>query len=121
MVPQREGGAWWTCCLREAGLGALADLGFVGVDEAKVIITGRKSTPLLRITHKTLPDHPACWHIMAVFAVADAPLRARAVCEAMDLEITPSNVNNVRLKLKRLVDRRILMEPEQGSFTQQRP
>ncbi|MFE2579347.1 hypothetical protein [Streptomyces sp. NPDC059378] len=29
-----------------------------------------------------LPDHPAYQQIMAVFAAADAPLRARAVCEA---------------------------------------
>jgi hypothetical protein len=64
-----------------------------------------------------LPDHPAYQQIMAVFAAADAPLRARAVCEAMDLEIAPSNVNNVRLKLKRLTERGILIEPEQGLFT----
>ncbi|MFB9570911.1 hypothetical protein [Streptomyces yanii] len=56
-----------------------------------------------------------------MFAATHTPLRARAVCEAMDLEITPSNVNNVRLKLKRLVDRGILLEPEQGLFTQPRP
>ncbi|MFG2260180.1 hypothetical protein [Streptomyces mirabilis] len=68
-----------------------------------------------------LPDHPAYRQIMAVFAAADAPLRARAVCEAMDLEIAPNNVNNVRLKLKRLVERGILTEPEQGLFTQPRP
>ena len=68
-----------------------------------------------------LPDHPAYQQIMAVFAAADAPLRARAVCEAMNLQIAPSNVNNVRLKLKRLVERGILIEPEQGLFTQPRP
>ncbi|WNI27785.1 hypothetical protein [Streptomyces sp. ITFR-6] len=67
-----------------------------------------------------LPDHPVYRQIMAVFAEADAPLRARAVCEAMDLEIAPSNVDNVRLKLKRL-ERGILTEPEQGFFTQPRP
>lgn len=38
-----------------------------------------------------LPDHPAYQQIMAVFAAADAPLRARAVCEAMDLEITSAS------------------------------
>ncbi|MFT2018772.1 hypothetical protein ACMA1D_23450 [Streptomyces sp. 796.1] len=68
-----------------------------------------------------MPDHPAYPRIMAVIAAADAPLRARAVCEAMeDLEIAPSNVNNVRL-LKRLAERGILIEPEQGLFTQPRP
>jgi hypothetical protein len=38
---------------------------------------------------------------MAVFAAADTPLRARAVREAMHVEITPSDRNNVCLKLKR--------------------
>ncbi|MFD9037870.1 hypothetical protein [Streptomyces bottropensis] len=52
----------------------------------------------VRITRKTLlalpdptppaaklPDHPAYRQIMAMFAAADTPLRARAFCEAMDL------------------------------------
>jgi hypothetical protein len=58
---------------------------------------------------------------MAVFATPDAPLRARAVCEAMDVRIEPNNINSVRLKLKWLVERGILVETEQGSFTQPRP
>ncbi|MFG2026301.1 hypothetical protein [Streptomyces sp. NPDC048825] len=68
-----------------------------------------------------LPDHPAYQQITAVFAAADAPLGARAVCEAMDMEIAPNNINNVRLKLKRLVERGILVGTEQGLFTQPRP
>jgi hypothetical protein len=75
------------------------------------------STPLAA----KLPDHPDYQQIMAVFAAADAPLRARAVCEGMDVEIAPSNINNVRLKLKRLADRGILAETEQGLFTLPRP
>ncbi|MFD9005902.1 hypothetical protein ACFV0T_33945 [Streptomyces sp. NPDC059582] len=58
---------------------------------------------------------------MAVFAATDAPLRARAVCEAVDVEIAPSNINNVRLKLKRLAGRGILAETEQGLFALPRP
>ncbi|MEU9191024.1 hypothetical protein AB0D14_42335 [Streptomyces sp. NPDC048484] len=58
---------------------------------------------------------------MAVFAAADTPLRARQVCEAMDTEIAPNNINNTRLKLKRLTERGILVETEQGLFTQPRP
>ena len=68
-----------------------------------------------------LPDHPAYQQIMAVFTVADHPLRARQVCEAMDLAVAPNNINNVRLKLKRLADRGILTETEPGLFTQPRP
>jgi len=65
----------------------------------------------VRITRKTLlglPDHPAYQQIMAVFTAADHPLRARQVCEAMDLAVAPNNINNVRLKLKRLAGRGIL-------------
>ncbi|MBO3682120.1 hypothetical protein [Streptomyces sp. NEAU-YJ-81] len=58
---------------------------------------------------------------MAVFATADAPLRARQVCEAMHLTVAPDNINNTRLKLERLVERGILTETEQGLFTQPRP
>jgi hypothetical protein len=68
-----------------------------------------------------LPDHPAYQQIMAVFAAADHPLRARQVCEAMDLEIAPNTINNTRLKLKRLVERGSLAETEQDLFTHPRP
>ena len=80
----------------------------------------------VRITRKTLlelpdPDGAAYQEIMAVFAQAGGPLRARGVCEAMDLEPAPNNINNVRLKLKRLTGRNILTEPEPGLFTLPRP
>jgi hypothetical protein len=68
-----------------------------------------------------LPDHPAYQQIMAVFNAADHPLRARQVCEAMDLPVAPNNINNVRLKLKRLADRGILAETEPGLFARPRP
>jgi hypothetical protein len=68
-----------------------------------------------------LPDHPAYQQIMAVFTAGGHPLRARQVCEAMDLPVAPNNINNVRLKLKRLANRGILTETEQGLFTQPRP
>ena len=66
----------------------------------------------VRITRKTLLELPE---------PPPPPLRARQVCEAMDLQIAPNNVNNARLKLKRLVERGILIETEQGLFTQPRP
>ncbi|MDH6580814.1 hypothetical protein [Kitasatospora sp. MAP5-34] len=68
-----------------------------------------------------LPDGPAYQQIMAVLAEADAPLRARNVCEAIDLDLMPNNINNVRIKLKRLTGRGILAETEPGLFTRPRP
>ncbi|MDJ1133652.1 2-oxo acid dehydrogenase subunit E2 [Streptomyces iconiensis] len=59
--------------------------------------------------------------VMAVFTEADHPLRARQVCEAMDVAVAPNNIDNVRLKLKRLAGRGILAETEPGLFTQPRP
>ena len=68
-----------------------------------------------------LPDGAAYQEIMAVFAGADGPLRARGGCEAMDLAPAPNNINNVRLKLKRLTGRNILAETEPGLFVLPRP
>lgn len=68
-----------------------------------------------------LPDGAAYQEIMVVFAQADGPLRARGVCEAMDLDPAPNNINNVRLKLKRLTGRNILAETEPGLFALPRP
>jgi hypothetical protein len=68
-----------------------------------------------------LPDGPAYQQIMAVFTEADSQLRARNVCEAMDLDLAPNNINNVRIKLKRLTARGILSETEPGLFTRLRP
>ncbi|MEU8699556.1 hypothetical protein AB0C61_18190 [Streptomyces sp. NPDC048680] len=58
---------------------------------------------------------------MAVFAEADAPLRARNVSEAMDLGLVPNNINNVRITLKHLTGRGIPDETEQGLFARPCP
>ncbi|MET9339021.1 hypothetical protein [Nonomuraea sp. NPDC003804] len=68
-----------------------------------------------------LPDHPAYQQILAVFADVGGPLRARDLCEALDLPIVSKNTENIRSKLKRLVSRGILVETEPGLFTQPRP
>lgn len=123
---------------REREIAAQAEAARERITELTALLDGfDKAAEEIRITRKTLldlpdpqppapppakpPNHPAYQQIMAVFAAADTPLRARAVCEAMDVEITPNNINNVRLKLKRLTERGILVETEQGLFTQPRP
>lgn len=68
-----------------------------------------------------LPDHPAYQQILAVFADTGRPLRARDLCQALDLPIVSKNTENIRSKLKRLVSRGVLIETEPGLFTQPRP
>ena len=93
----------------------------------------------LRITRKTLlsladepdpapavlppvrPAHPAYQQILAVFADSGQPLRARDLCQALDLPIVSKNTENIRSKLKRLVSKGILVETEPGLFAQPRP
>jgi len=68
-----------------------------------------------------LPGHPACQQILTVFADAARPMRARDLCQALDLPIALKNTENIRSKLKRLASRGILVETEPGMFTQPRP
>jgi lysophospholipase L1-like esterase len=87
----------------------------------------------LRITRKTLltlplpppatepdrpdtPDHPAYQQILTALANTGRPIRARDLCQALDLPILPKNTEGIRSKLKRLVSRGILIEPEPGLF-----
>nr|WP_223243933.1 hypothetical protein [Streptomyces sp. CBMA156] len=67
------------------------------------------------------PEHPAYQQILTVLADTGAPMRARDICQALDLPILPKNTEGIRSKLKRLVTRGILTEPEPGLFTQPRP
>jgi Fe2+ or Zn2+ uptake regulation protein len=68
-----------------------------------------------------VPDHPAYRQILDVFADHDRPLRARDLCEALELPIVKKNTENIRAKLKRLVNQGILSKTEPGLFTQPRP
>ncbi|MFD3326596.1 hypothetical protein [Streptomyces sp. NPDC058701] len=64
-----------------------------------------------------LPEHPDYPRILAVFNQATGPLRARDVCEALNHELLPKNIEGTRAKLKRLVKLGILTEADVGSFT----
>ncbi|MFD7234930.1 hypothetical protein ACFWAT_06430 [Streptomyces syringium] len=64
-----------------------------------------------------MPEHPDYPRILAVFNEATGPLRARDVCEALDYELLPKNIEGTRAKLKRLVQLDVLTEVDVGSFT----
>ncbi|MFE2972473.1 hypothetical protein ACFXKC_54845 [Streptomyces sp. NPDC059340] len=57
----------------------------------------------------------------AGFADAAGPMRARDLCERLDLAIMPKNIESTRHKLKRLVSLGVLTEPEPGLFAKHRP
>ncbi|WP_411107794.1 hypothetical protein [Streptomyces sp. cmx-4-9] len=64
-----------------------------------------------------LPEHPDYPRILSVFNNATGPLRARDICEALEHEPLPKNIEGTRAKLKRLVKLDILTEADTGSFT----
>ncbi|MCX4974997.1 hypothetical protein [Streptomyces sp. NBC_00620] len=59
--------------------------------------------------------------ILALFEDDEHGLRAKDVCEALGAGTENRHVEGARAKLKRLVNRGILTEPEPGLFTMPRP
>jgi hypothetical protein len=64
----------------------------------------------------TLPDNPAYQQILAALTDATRPLRARDLCQTLDVGIEPKHVEGMRCKLKRLVGRGLVAEDEPGLF-----
>lgn len=127
---------------REQALARGADEAQAAIDEAAARLREvRQEISDLQVTRKTilslaargdepaepaapapvLPEHPAYQQIMDAFAGQRRPLRARDLCTALDLPIAARNIEGIRSKLKKLVSRGILAEPEPGLFTQPRP
>ncbi|MFE5710627.1 hypothetical protein ACFQ7J_07360 [Streptomyces sp. NPDC056501] len=69
-----------------------------------------------RAASPDLPEHPDYPCIVAVFNETTGSLRARGVCEALDHELLPRNIEGTRAELKRLVKLSILTEDAAGSF-----
>ncbi|MDB4873383.1 MAG: hypothetical protein JWL97_4387 [Gemmatimonadales bacterium] len=87
----------------------------------------------LELTQKTLlgiappaatgdpePLPPAYQQILDVFARTDGGLHAKDLCHALNTGDQPRHIEGMRSKLKRLVGRNILTEPEPGMFTMKR-
>ncbi|MFE2091581.1 hypothetical protein [Streptomyces sp. NPDC059460] len=82
----------------------------------KTLLTLPLPSPAIDQDRPDIPDHPAYRQILASLADAGRPMRARDLCQALDLPILPKNTEGIRSKLKRLVSRGILIEPEPGLF-----
>ncbi|GAB2991519.1 hypothetical protein GCM10023080_066590 [Streptomyces pseudoechinosporeus] len=69
------------------------------------------------------PLPPGYREVLTAFEQAGHGLRAKEVCEILGIGTEPRHTESIRAKLKRLVDRDILTEPEPGlfAFTQPAP
>ncbi|WP_194891439.1 hypothetical protein [Catenulispora pinisilvae] len=68
-----------------------------------------------------LPDHPDYQHILTVLTGTKTPQRAKDLCHALDMELTPNRIEGVRAKVKRLVKNGLVVENEPGLFTLAHP
>jgi len=78
---------------------------------------------LMKLTHgeltaadPTITSEPY-QQILAVFDPASSGMRAKDVCHALGIGVTPKETEGIRAKLKRLVNRQILTETKPGLFT----
>lgn len=67
------------------------------------------------------PLPPGYREVLAAFEQAGHGLRAKEICEILGIGTEPRHTESIRAKLKRLVDRDILAEPEPGLFTPAQP
>jgi hypothetical protein len=82
----------------------------------KTLLTLPMPSPAAEPERPGIPDHPASQQILTTLTDAGRPMRARDLCQALDLPILPKNTEGIRSKLKRLVSRGILVETEPGLF-----
>jgi len=82
--------------------------------------TTRGTTPTDTTTDTTVAS-PAYQQILAVFAATSNPLRAKDICVALGTGTAAKNTESLRAKLKRLVARGVLTEPDPGLFALTQP
>jgi hypothetical protein len=82
----------------------------------KTLLTLPLPSPATEPERPDIPDHPAYQQILTALTDEGRPMRARDLCQTLDLPILPKNTEGIRSKLKRLVNRGILVETEPGLF-----
>jgi hypothetical protein len=112
--------------LREQIAKLSAELALVDTELTELAITRATLARLIGVAEATAPvDAPVdatvasapYQKILTVFTTATGGMRAKDICQALDLDITARHTEGVRAKLKRLVARNILVETEPGLFT----
>ena len=99
------------------GPGAAASDRFVGVEAAVAPLT--ELVPVLLAAEASgdvTVTSPAYRRILVAFAEAAGPMRCKDVCKAVGLGTEANHTEGMRSKLKRLVERGVLVEAESGLF-----
>ena len=123
LLTERETAAGLTVERLRAQIASLADqLTAAETEVAELAITRKTLLSLGGPLDAAAPADPtiaspAYQQILAVFHAATAPMRAKDICQALGTGTTTKDTENLRAKLKRLVARQILTEPEAGQFT----
>ena len=87
---------------------------WAGARETVLALAAEEQPDPAVLTH--VPVTPGYPQIIAAFTGA-GPLRAKELCQALGIGTDPRHVEGMRSKLKKLVARGILTEPEAGLFT----
>lgn len=123
LLTERETAAGITAERLREQIATLTDQLTAAETELTELAITRKT--LLSLTGHTDPTSPAdatvaspaYQQILAVFHSATTPMRAKDICHTLGTGTTTKDTENLRAKLKRLVARQILTEPEAGLFT----
>jgi hypothetical protein len=124
LIAQREAAASVTAGRLREQIATLTDQLTAAETELAELAVTRNT--LLRLTGQPDPSttpadattaSPAYQQILAVFSTATGGMRAKEICRALGAGTTANDTESLRAKLKRLVARQILTEPEPGMFT----
>jgi hypothetical protein len=121
LIAQREAAANETAQrLREQIANLSVELALAETELAELAITRKTLKKLTGQSETASADSTIAsapyQQILAVFATATEPMRAKDVCLALGLAAAPKDTEGVRAKLKRLAARHILIEAEPGLF-----
>jgi hypothetical protein len=122
LIAEREAAAAAAAeTLREQFAKLSAELALAETELAELAITRKTLTRLTKKAEATAPVDAtiagvAYQRILAVFATAAGPMRAKDVCLALGVGVAAKATEGMRAKLKRLVARQILIEAEPGMF-----
>lgn len=123
LIAEREAAATATATALREQIAVLTDqLARAETELSELAITRKTLTSLTGQPAENTPTDAtiastAYQQILTAFSTATDGMRAKDVCLALGLDTAAKDIEGTRAKLKRLVARQILTEPEPGLFS----